>query len=95
MSYDIVLRARAERAIGKAAEWYRKDNEKIATTFLGAVDHAIERVAESPFQFPVRSGKVRHAIVSRFPYSLLYLVGESSIVITNCVHFSRHPRHWR
>ncbi|HST62877.1 MAG TPA: type II toxin-antitoxin system RelE/ParE family toxin [Longimicrobium sp.] len=95
MSYDIVLRTRAERAIGKAAEWYRKDSTRVATRFFGEVDHTIERVAENPLQFPVRSGKVRYAIVSGFPYSLLYLVGESSIVITNCVHFSRDPLHWR
>lgn len=91
MSYAIVLRPRAERAIEKAAGWYRKDSAGIASTFLRAVDHTIERVAENPYQFPVRSGQLRHAMVTGFPYSLLYLVAESSVVVTNCVHFRRHP----
>lgn len=95
MSYGIVLRPRAERAIDKAAGWYRKNDARIATAFLFAVDHAIGRVEENPFQFPVRDGKLRHAIVGGYPYSLLYFVNEPDVVVTNCVHFSRHPRHWR
>lgn len=95
MRYSIVLHPEAEQAIDEAAEWYGRDNDRIASIFVDAVDHTIERVAENPYQFPVRRGKLRHAIVSGFPYSVLYRVTDSSVVITNCLHFSRDPSHWR
>jgi plasmid stabilization system protein ParE len=95
MSYRIVLRPKAERAIDRAAAWYHKDNPRAAKAFLLAVDACIRRIADDPAHFPIVRNELRRAIVTGFPYSLLFRMTDSEVVITTCVHFSRHPRHWR
>jgi toxin ParE1/3/4 len=95
MSYEVVLRAKAERAIERAADWYHKENPGAAKAFLVAVASSIEKIAANPGLYPVVEGELRRAIVAGFPYSLLFRTGEAEVVITTCVHFRRHPRHWR
>jgi plasmid stabilization system protein ParE len=95
MSYEIVLQARTKRAIDRAAGWYHKDNPRAARKFLVAVDQAIHRVAENPALYPIIKKEQRRAVVTGFPYSLLYRVHARVVVFTSCVHFSRDPRHWR
>lgn len=95
MRYALDLRPEAQSEIDEAADWYHRDSARAADAFLDAVDDALARVRENPFQFPVRSGPVRYAIVTGFPYSLLFQVGGTQIVVTTCIHFRRDPGHWR
>jgi plasmid stabilization system protein ParE len=94
VSYTIVLRSRAEKAIDRAAGWYELRNPRASRAFLDAIDAVLEKVAENPHQFPLIKRKLHRAIVSGFPYSLLFRLMET-VVVTTCVHFRRHPRHWR
>lgn len=48
MSYEIVLRAKAERAIQRAAAWYRNRNPVAAMAFLMAVRRSIQKIAANP-----------------------------------------------
>lgn len=93
MSYEIVLRPKAERAIDRAAGWYDRRNPNAARAFLDAVEALLERISENPLQFPIVRGKLHRAVVVPFPYSLVFRMAESQVVITTCVHFRRHPRH--
>jgi plasmid stabilization system protein ParE len=93
MSYEIVLRLKAERAIDRAAGWYDRRNPNAARAFLAAVDALLEKIAENPLQFPIVRGKLHRAVVMPFPYSLVFRLAGPQVVITTCVHFRRHPRH--
>ncbi|HEX6039285.1 type II toxin-antitoxin system RelE/ParE family toxin [Longimicrobium sp.] len=95
MSYEIVLRARARRAIDRAADWYHKKNEQAATSFLHEVGRSLQRIGENPNLYPIVRADLRRAVVPGFPYSLLYSIRKTKVVVTNCVHSSRDPRHWR
>jgi plasmid stabilization system protein ParE len=95
MTYEIVLQARTQRAIDRAAGWYHKDNSQTARRFLVAVDQAIQRVAENPELHPIVKKEQRRAVVTGLSYSLLYRVHVRVVVFTSCVHFRRHPRHSR
>lgn len=94
MSYAVVLRANAERGIDAAADWYHERNPRVARIFLIAVARSIQGIAENPGGYPAVQGDFRRALVAGFPYSLLYRVRSSTVVITTCVHFRRHPRLW-
>ena len=95
MSHSIVLRPRAEKAIDRAGGWYEDRNPRAARAFLDAIEVVLEKVAENPYQFPLIRRNLHRAFVSGFPYSLLFRLTESDVLVTNCVHFRRHPRHWR
>lgn len=94
MSHAIVLRPKAEKAIDRAAGWYEARNPRASRAFLDAIDVALKKVEENPHQFPLIKRKLHRAIVSGFPYSLLFRLTETEAVVTTCVHFRRHPRHW-
>ena len=55
----------------------------------------MEKLADNPHQFPPIRRDLHRAVVSGFPYSILFRLAETEVVVTNCVHFRRHPRHWR
>ena len=94
MSRTIVLRSRAEKAIDRAADWYERRNPRAARAFLDAIDVTLDKIVENPYQFPLIRRNLHRAIVSGFPYSLLFRLNEPELLVTNCVHFRRHPRQW-
>lgn len=59
------------------------------------MDTGIQKVSKRPESYPIVKGKLRRAIITGFPHPLLFRLTDSEIVITTCVHFRRHPRHWR
>jgi plasmid stabilization system protein ParE len=95
MTYTVVLRQRAEKAIDRAAGWYEDRNPHAARAFLDAIDAALAKIVQNPQQFAMLKHKLRRAIVTGFPYSVLFRVVGTELIVTNCVHFRRHPRHWR
>ncbi len=94
MSYSIALRFKAEKAVDRAADWYHRRNPDAARAFLDAVDSTLERVAENPYQFPRIGPKLRRAVITGFPYSLLFKARETEVLVTTCVHFRRDPKRW-
>jgi plasmid stabilization system protein ParE len=95
VSYTIVLRPKAEEAIDEAAGWYEAQNPRTARAFRISVENALEKATRNPHQFPQIRAGLRRVIVAGFPYSLLFRVIRAEVVVTTCVHFRRHPRHWR
>jgi plasmid stabilization system protein ParE len=78
VSHTIVLRPKAEKAIDRAAGWYEARNPRASRTFLDAIDVALEKVAENPHQFPLIKRNLHRAIVTGFPYSLLFRMTETA-----------------
>ncbi len=55
---------------------------------------AIEDIVAYPEMWPVVKEPVRRRVVDVFPYSLLYVVLESYVLILAVAHQSRHPEYW-
>ena len=95
MIRDLVVRAEAEQEIVAATEWYESRGRGLAAEFLRAIDAAIASIQRTPLQYPeVRSGMHR-CLLRRFPYSLIFSVSESEVVILSCSHWRQSPRHWQ
>jgi plasmid stabilization system protein ParE len=52
-------------------------------------------IQENPLLYQVVEQGIRRAPLGRFPYGLMYFVGEDEIVVLTCFHDRRDPRHWR
>ncbi|CAA9352128.1 MAG: hypothetical protein AVDCRST_MAG89-3187 [uncultured Gemmatimonadetes bacterium] len=61
--------------------------------FRAEVEAAINSIRENPLRY-VRVGPVRRALISGFPYMLVFYVSDESIVLARCVHQHRDPRRW-
>lgn len=89
------LHPEADRELTEAREWYEARSEVAAQAFVLEIDSAIERILQSPLTYPMGRRGERRFVVDRFPYTILYRVGENHVFITAVAHQSRRPGYWR
>jgi hypothetical protein len=71
---QVVFRPQAEDELLEAQRWYESRAAGPGTDFAQAVDAVVARIAESPLVFPRVHGDTRRAVMSRFPYAILFQV---------------------
>ena len=76
-------------------DWYENEELGLRREFAGEVALALKRVQAQPDLHREVEGGVRKCRVTRFPYALLYRVGESEIEIVAVMHLHREPGYWR
>jgi plasmid stabilization system protein ParE len=84
--------------MAEAARWYESHREGLGTEFIDAVDHAVDRIAETPQTGSSVPSDVDEAIrrraVRRFPYHVVYLELADRIQILAVAHDRRRPAYW-
>ena len=85
--------ARGELREGKA--FYRHRSPLAAIAFAQEIENALSRIAESPLRSPAGEHGVREFVLPwRFPYTIVYRVRESAIIVVAVAHQSREPGYW-
>lgn len=78
-----------------ATEWYLARSYSAALRFAHEIQHAVERIAESPERYPLtRYGRRRFVLIS-FPYDVVYRITASEIEIVAVAHHARRPGYWK
>jgi plasmid stabilization system protein ParE len=93
-SPPLLIRSEAEAEIQEAYEWYETQRPGLGDEFLIEVRRGLAAVERSPRLYPIIRGKVRRALLSRFPYSILYMAEPESTIVIACFHGKRDPRRW-
>lgn len=83
----------------EAAGWYERRQRGLAARFLNEIEHLQERIVERPAAYPrldLPSSDlvVRRALLSRFPFALVFLDREDEIRILAVAHTKRRPGYW-
>ncbi|SRR5260370_6765286 len=79
----------------QAALWYSEREPELALQFIGSVEDAIKRVADTPSRWRVIEEDVRRCLTRVFPYALLYTIETDFLLIVAVMHCSREPDCWR
>src|SRR5262245_8326004 len=95
VSLPIRFRAAAQREFDAAVDWYEKQQPGLGDEFIDDVRDALRRIAESPEARPFAQPPNRKALLSDFPYLIIYRVDATEIVVSAVFHTSRDPRRWR
>ena len=66
-----------------------------AADFADEVDIALDAIRYAPFMYPKFEGEVRAKLIRRFPYSILFLIEETEIVIHSIIQQERMPGYWK
>lgn len=74
---------------------YESQRSGLGDEFLEEVGRAVEAVAQSPDRWPPNGEDTRRYLLHRFPYGLVYMVREDSVVIVAVAHLRRRPGYWR
>jgi plasmid stabilization system protein ParE len=86
----------ALRELAQAAEYYEDKVPGLGADFIGELDAAIERILQFPEAWGRISDDYRACHLRRFPYSIVYALPESRLVlIVSVFHQSRRPESWR
>jgi len=91
----VVFRPLARAELREARRWYEEQVPGLGLEFAKAVERAVEAVADYPLAFTEVEPEFRQCVMPRFPYSLIYRVRESTIVIVAVHHQRRDPDAWR
>ena len=81
--------------IAAAANWYDASRPGLGTTFLDSIDELLQRIAETPQQFPEVQSDVRRGLARRFPYGVYFLATESRVDVLAIIHLHRDPGSWK
>jgi plasmid stabilization system protein ParE len=95
MSLPLVFRAVAQAEFDDAATWYERQSPGLGADFVSEVQKVLDTISNQPQRYPLASGDVREAPVSRFPYCVYYRVKPDRIVVIAVFHTARDPAIWQ
>ena len=88
------VRKDAKAEILETFDRYFQSSPVAAQRFVDAVDDALAKIEEAPELFPVIRGRLRRALLRRFPYAVYFKVYPSTISVVGVIHGHRHPDTW-
>jgi len=91
----LVFRPEAMEEILEARAWYDARSPRLGDQCARSADAAIRAARQLPLTHPPLERGYRHVILRRFPYSIIYLPGESELLVVSCFHHKRRPFSWR
>ena len=86
--------ARVDLKEGKV--FYRRRSPLAAAAFLREIDAAFEKIAEAPLRYPKGEYDTREFVLPwRFPYTVVYRVAATMVIVIAVAHQSKEPGYWR
>lgn len=90
----------AVEELESAATWYEGRRKTLGLDFVRHVRDALLRIASSPQAWPLAPGvpehlNVRHYVLRRFPYAVIFVDQGDELRVLAIAHTSREPWFWR
>ena len=95
MTRSLRIQPQAELDVSDAAAWYEEQRPGLGIELLQELDSVMQRVVQSPFQFPLIQNEVRRALLRRFPYSAYFRVSDETVDLIAVLHQHRDPSTWQ
>jgi plasmid stabilization system protein ParE len=89
------LTPEAQADYDEAYDWYDRKAQGQGDVFAAKVQDVLDRLAANPFMHAKIYKDVRKAVVSKWPYIVLYVPEASEVVVISVFHTSRDPKIWQ
>jgi toxin ParE1/3/4 len=73
-------------------DWYEQQRDGLGAEFVEEISSIITFIQSEPLRFPAIYGKLRRALVHRFPYGVFFIARTDAIIVVAAMHLARHPR---
>jgi plasmid stabilization system protein ParE len=97
VSRSVRISKPASEELSAAVRWYETQRPGLGAELLDAVTATIDLIEQQPeigtATYP--DTQTRRAMVTRFPYQLVYRHDESRVVILAIAHLKRRPGYWK
>jgi plasmid stabilization system protein ParE len=77
-----------------AARWYAERSSSAAIGFADEIDAAIAAIEQNPETWPLYDHGTRHYLLRRYPFSVVYRIEETRILVVAVAHGHRRPGYW-
>ena len=84
----------ANNELVDACDWYERQQAGLGLRFRSAVQDAALQIAGTPLLFPVELDEVRRYVMTRFPYTLRYVLRGDEVWVMAVSHQHRQPDYW-
>ena len=84
--------------IERARDWYEEKRPGLGADLVDEIERSLARLGEGPMSFAraPESRAARRALLSRFPYWLVFVVLDNEdLLIVALAHARRSPGYWR
>ena len=78
-----------------AIRWYRERSPTAANALEGEIEATVQSILESPAAWVEGPRRTRRALLSRFPFAVVYREREDAIEVVAFAHGRRRPGYWR
>jgi len=95
MTRQLIIRPEADLDVEEAAAWYEDQRAGLGFRFLSELGQILERIVESPLQFPEIEEGARRGLLHRFPYGVYFVSERERVVVLAVLHLHRHPETWK
>jgi plasmid stabilization system protein ParE len=92
---DVAFLPAAEVDYQAALAWYQGRSAQAATGFERAVAEAVQRIADNPVLYGLVDDRHRQCLLRRYPYSLIYRVEPSGVLVVAVAHSRRSSSYWQ
>jgi len=91
MPFKIEIRPLATVEIIEAYDWYELQSKGLGLEFLNELDKFYKSLQRNPHTYSYYEKPVREGKVNRFPYTVVYEVIETSIVVYSVFMAKQNP----
>jgi len=92
MAFLVVFKPLAEAEVAEAFAWYQQPHIKMGDAFLSDLERTSDFLASNPHLYAKTEGDLRCAHLSRFPYSLFFVIDGITVNVLSCFHQHRNPK---
>ena len=85
----------AEAEVIAHERWYAQRSRLAAEAFIAEVDDALGQIGESPETWPRYRRSTRRFVLHRFPFSVVYRIGDDVVYVVAVAHAKQQPEYWR
>src|SRR5260221_14650203 len=91
MAYEVIISEETEQDMDEAILWYEEQQTGLGIRFYFRLLEKLAKLKVNPQYYFYTHGEYRRIIVDPFPYSIIYKIVDSTILVLALFHHSRNP----
>ena len=85
----------AEDELAEAAAYYQSVSPGLGVSFVEEIGSTVDRILLQPTAWTRVSESHRRCLTRRFPFGVIYRIGDDEIVVVAVMNLRREPNSWK
>jgi plasmid stabilization system protein ParE len=92
---DVSFLPAAQADYDEAFAWYLERSARAASGFKAAVADGVQQIGDNPETYALIDKRHRRCLLRRYPFSLVYRIETTGVVVVAVAHSRRRSWYWR